>query len=100
MGISVKSRSRSIGTEHSSLRISADNFEKARAACEAFACAPYFAIVIDAGEKIRGFVLSLEHLLGLHPVGQSGSSWKMGERYLNRYAHDPTFYLSPNLCVA
>jgi Holliday junction resolvase-like predicted endonuclease len=88
MGISVKSRSRNVGTEQSSLRISADNFEKARAACDAFSCTPYFAIVIDAGTSIRAFLLSMEHLLTLHSVGKTSASWKMGEKYLSQYAND------------
>lgn len=89
MGISVKSRSRSVGTERSSLLISADNFEKAQTACNAFSCTPYFAIVIDAGTKIRGFLLPMEHLLTLHPITKTGTSWKMNEKYLNQYAKDP-----------
>ena len=36
MGISVKSRSRSAGKEHTSVNISNDNFAKAEAACAAF----------------------------------------------------------------
>ena len=89
MGISVKSRSRSVGTEQSSLRISADNFEKARVACDAFSCTPYFAIVIDVGKKIHGFLLSMEHLLTLHPMVKTSTSWKMHEKYMNQYANDP-----------
>jgi len=53
MGISVKSRSRNIGKETTYLTISNENFDKATAACEAFGCVPYFAIVVDAGEHIR-----------------------------------------------
>src|SRR5215218_1528837 len=89
MGISVKSRSRSVGTEQSSLRISADNFEKARVACDAFSCTPYFAIVIDVGKKIHGFLLSMEHLLTLHPMAKTSASWKMREKSMSQYANDP-----------
>src|SRR5215210_5831642 len=53
MGISVKSRSRSAGTERTSLRIPADNFEKINLACSAFSCTPYFAIVIDGGKQLH-----------------------------------------------
>src|SRR5437667_9320111 len=58
MGISVKSRSRKEGTEQAYITIPNDNFTKAKAACAAFGCVPYFAIVIDAGEIIRAFILS------------------------------------------
>jgi hypothetical protein len=89
MGISVKSRSRSKGTERSNLRIPSDNFEKVRLACTAFSCTPYFAIVIDAGEKTQGFLLPMEPLLKLFPVTISGMYWKMGEHYVKQYMDDP-----------
>jgi len=88
MGISVKSRSRSAGTERSSLRIPANNFEKADLACAAFSCTPYFAIVIDEGKIIRGYLLSMAHLLTLFPDTKSGAYWRMGEQFLNRFAGD------------
>src|SRR5215208_3694943 len=67
MGISVKSRSRSKGTERSSLRIPSGNFEKANRACDEFGCVSYFVIVIDAGDATQGFVLPMAHLLKLYP---------------------------------
>jgi hypothetical protein len=50
---------------------------------------PYFAIVVDAGEMIRGFILPMTKLLTLSPKGNAASGWKMTERYLVRYAADP-----------
>src|SRR5450759_1235279 len=47
MGISVKARSRNTGTEGQYVSIPNDNFPKLGAACEAFGCSPYFALVID-----------------------------------------------------
>ena len=90
MGISVKSRSRGTGTERSSLRISPDNFEKARRACDEFRCVPYFAIVVDAGDTTRGFLLPMAHLLELFPITASGINWKMGERQVEQYLEDPS----------
>lgn len=55
MGISVKSRSRSAGTESTSLNISHDNLDKLDTACAAFSCQPYYAIVIDAAVSILAF---------------------------------------------
>src|SRR5688572_19691385 len=63
IGISVKSRCRTTGTEAECVSIPADNFEKAAAACKAFGCVPYFAIVIDAADSIRGFILPMSRLL-------------------------------------
>ncbi len=75
--------------ERSSLRISSDNFEKASRACEDFRCVPYFAIVVDAGEKTQGFLLPMEHLLKLYSEPGTGINWKMGERSVKGYMDDP-----------
>lgn len=88
MGISVKSRSRYIGTERESLSIPKDDFKKIRAACEAFGCIPYFAIVVDAKDSLRGFIVSMSHLLKLFPIGKSVSAWRMTPRHLEKYRHD------------
>src|ERR1051326_6079977 len=53
MGISVKSRSRTKKAEQDYITIPNDNFIKVATACTAFGCAPYFAIVVDAGDTIR-----------------------------------------------
>jgi hypothetical protein len=90
MGISVKSRCRTPKTEHDSVTIPNDSFTKAEAACEAFGCdAPYSAIVVDAGDMIRAFILSMNHLRECFPQGKSGVNWKMTDEYLKRYAADP-----------
>jgi len=89
MGISVKSRSRSKGGEQESLTVDNSNFGKAKAACEAFGCVPYFAIVVDAGNTMRGFILPMAHYLNLFPKGKISSSWKMGKKYLEQYSKDP-----------
>jgi len=88
MGISVKSRSRSRGNESEFMSIPKDNFEKAKSACDAFGCIPYFAIVIDAGDSIKGFILSMSHLLGIFPMGRATCAWKMTPKYLESYYKD------------
>src|SRR5437870_3618458 len=57
MGISVKSRSRRENTDQEFVSIPNDNFAKTKATCNAFGCVPYFAIVVDAGDTIRAFIL-------------------------------------------
>jgi len=89
MGISVKSRSRTQGAEKAYVTIPNDNFSKAETACRAFGCKPYFAIVVDAGNTIRAFIVSQEHLLRLFPKRKLASGWKMSPGYLKRYAEDP-----------
>ncbi|MGA7564218.1 MAG: hypothetical protein WBW55_13510 [Desulfobaccales bacterium] len=89
MGVSVKSRTRSEGSEEEYVSIPNDNFTKAQAACDAFGCVPYFAIVVDAGNTIRGFILPMSHLLELFPRGRTASGWKMTKPYLEKYSRDP-----------
>ena len=88
-GVSVKSRCRVAGTEAESVSIPADNFRKATAACDAFGCVPYFAIVVDAGEHIQGFILPMSRLLTLCPSTALGSYWKMSARFLQQCGEDP-----------
>lgn len=88
MGISVKSRSRSAGTEKTHLNIPNDNFEKVDIACKAFGCVPYFAILMDTFETITIFILSKEKLLKMSPPGKSVLIWKMGDTYLEKYNND------------
>ena len=88
MGISVKSRSRRTGTESTSLSIPNDNLSKLDAACKAFACQPYFAIVVDAAESILVFILSRSHLVKLCPPGVKVISWKMTEKCIAQYEAD------------
>ena len=89
MGISVKSRSRNAKAEEEYVSIPNSSFDKAEAACAAFNCVPYFAIVVDAGDTIRGFILPMRHLLELFPKGKTASGWKMTKACLKRYADDP-----------
>jgi hypothetical protein len=65
MGISVKSRSRNPGTEGSGLRIPFEALPKLDAACSAFGCAPFFAIVVDAADLIRVWVMDQARFLQL-----------------------------------
>ena len=89
MGISVKSRSRSTGTETSTLNIPNDNLLKLDAACKAFGCTPYFAIVVDAAEITTVFIVSQAHMIKLCPPGKSVVSWRMHKECVLRYENDP-----------
>jgi hypothetical protein len=94
----VKSRSRSEGAEDEYVSIPNDNFDKAKAACAAFGCVPYFAIVVDAGNVIQGFIVPMKRLLTIFPKRKNGSGWKMTDRYLKQYKTMPdikTFEFRP-----
>ena len=88
-GISVKSRSRSIGTEQDSVTIQNDHFLKVEKACEAFGCIPYFAIVVDANETITAFLLSMDELEKISPQRKKTSSWKMRPKNIEAYRNNP-----------
>lgn len=89
IGVSVKSRSRGEGRESAYITIPNANFDKAEAACRAFGCEPYFAIVVDAEDTIRAFILPMARLLELAPKRKLAAGWKMGPRDLEQYARDP-----------
>jgi len=85
LGISVKSRTRTPGKETESISIPHDSIQKAKAACATFGCVPHFAIVADAGNKIRVFVVPLETLLRLLPRRKATRQWKMTYDALQHY---------------
>ena len=60
MGISVQCRSRTPGTENSSVNL--HEFKMARVACGPFGCVPYSAIVVDRAGTISCYLLSLDYL--------------------------------------
>ena len=98
-GISVKSRSRTEGQAKDALYIPTREFAKVQFACEAFGCEPYFAIVIDADNMIRGYILSMSDLKRLCPPTKANSYWKMGEKDQDTYLSDravKSFVLTAN----
>jgi Holliday junction resolvase-like predicted endonuclease len=88
LGISVKSRSRTPGTEATSLLIERAQFERAREVCEKFLCEPYFALVIDAGGKVYLYILPMTILLA-QLGGNKTVNWKMSEAAMLTYRRNP-----------
>ncbi|HCB35499.1 MAG: hypothetical protein A2W52_02190 [Candidatus Taylorbacteria bacterium RIFCSPHIGHO2_02_49_25] len=89
IGISVKSRSRFGKDESDSVSIPKENFKKAKVACLAFHCTPYFAIVVDNGvDKFRVYLMSMETLLRISPLKKSGVNWNMRQNFLTKYLGD------------
>ncbi|HEV3037542.1 MAG TPA: hypothetical protein VHA33_07130 [Candidatus Angelobacter sp.] len=88
MGISVKSRSRFRGTEAVSLTWKKDH-DKVSAACEAFRCTPYYALVVDAEDKIKMFIVSKEHFMKIAPPDRMNMHWGMTCKHLEKYKGDP-----------
>jgi hypothetical protein len=89
LGISVKSRSRVPGTEADSVNIGGPgDLAKVAAACDAFHCVPYFAIVVDAAPRMSVFLLSMEHLARLYPARTGLISWSMTPSRVKQYLAD------------
>jgi|SRR5579871_1967715 len=89
MGISVKTRCRLPGQAEQFVRITQEHIKKMEDACQAFHCVAYLAIVVEADEIIRCFLLSLQHFQALVSRGDTTSGWKMSPRHLKLYAADP-----------
>ena len=89
LGVSVKSRSRVPGTEAASVNIGRPaDLAKVTAACSAFQCVPYFAIVVDAAPLVSVFLLSKEHLERLYPNRAGLVSWSMSPDRVKQYLAD------------
>lgn len=85
LGISVKCRSRNEGTEETGVNLLHKDDEKVEAACRAFQCVPYIAVVVDQGDNVRGYLTSLRHLRTEYP----GQQWRMSSSMIQRYRTDP-----------
>jgi hypothetical protein len=88
MGISVKSRSRYRGTESGAVSLATSDFQKVIAACTAFNCMPYYAIVVDGGNWIRAFLTSLAHLQQVAKPGKGKVHWGMTPEHIAKYRAD------------
>jgi hypothetical protein len=88
----VKSRSRLSGTETDAINIKASDIAKARRACKTFRCVPYFAFVVDAGDIVRVYLLSADHLKTIcrPSPGSSVAAWGMTPSDIEKYARDPS----------
>jgi Holliday junction resolvase-like predicted endonuclease len=87
LGISVKCRSRLDKNPTESVRL--DGFEKVEAACKSFGLAPYFAVVVDGANTIRGFLVSLDRLRKF-PRGMNDDMryWQMKDKDVGGYNED------------
>jgi hypothetical protein len=88
MGISIKCRTRLDGQEGNSVKLTKapSQFEKIRAACNAFKCVPYLAFVVDADKSICVYIVSLDRALTLYPCNSSEWLWKMSSKHQANYA--------------
>ena len=89
MGISVKARSRSEGTENDHMVIgpTLGTTKKINNACKAFGLKPYLAIVIDDKNSSKIFILSLDKFNDLHKPKKQ-MIWYMGKKWMSKYLKD------------
>ncbi len=64
--------------------VPAEHFSKMKTACEEFECSPYIAIVVDAKNVIRAYVMPLNRFLELCPT-KKNSYWKMNVQSVKAY---------------
>ena len=85
LGISVKCRSRAEARDEAGVNLLHANDEKIEAACRAFGCVPYVAVVVDQGDTVRGYLATLQHVRTHYP----GQSWRMSSAMTQQYEIDP-----------
>lgn len=93
LGISVKGRSRGTGKAGEHMAIRKDNFVKAAAACKVFNCTPYFGIVVDEVPTTYVFIMPMDELLKINPVGEKASAWKMRPQHIAHYRDNPNIVM-------
>ena len=87
-GITVKSRTRNIGQETTSvsiLRNTKNDRQKLLNACEAFACEPWIAVYVETANCGDVYLVSLENF----NTKYGSTSWYMGENQRKLYDKDP-----------
>lgn len=96
LGITVRSRTRSVGNEDThvnilSCRKNKDDRKKVREACTAFGCEPWVAVYVETLEFADLYMTSLEHYDRKYRGSKSKvtNDWKMGEKHKQQYMTDP-----------
>jgi len=94
IGITIKSRTRTVGTEKDSVNIFKkrnNDRGKVLQACKDFACEPWIAIYVEASDSADLFLTSLDNYDAKYRGNtyKEIEDWKMGENYRQQYARDP-----------
>jgi len=97
IGITVKSRTRTAGTEKDTVNIfraKKDDRRKVLQACEYFACEPWIAIYVETSDSADLFLTSLKNYDASYQlnVGKAIEDWKMGKKYLHKYEQDSSIH--------
>jgi hypothetical protein len=92
-GVSVKSRTRSVGTEATSVtlfRAAQHDRDRVVDACHAFGCEPWIAVYVETANYGDLYLTSLEHFDRLYKSSSvtAQDTWKMGRKHLRAYDAD------------
>jgi hypothetical protein len=96
LGITVKSRTRNVGKEETTVNIFSrqkgkDDRQKLIAACEAFSCEPWIGVYVETSKSADVYLTSLNNYDSkyLSKAGKAIDDWKMGRKDRERYEIDP-----------
>jgi hypothetical protein len=99
LGITVKSRTRSLGSETTSVTVFSyrkgkDDRKKLLDACTAFGCEPWVALYVETDKSADLYLTSLEHFDATYRshVAKSQDTWKMGKLLTKQYSQDPRIW--------
>jgi len=95
LGISVKSRTRNIGKETTSVNLLSyrngkNDREKLIKACETFAAVPWIAVYVETAEYSDLYLVSLEHYDRFYRgrVDRAVDTWSMSAKWLQKCSED------------
>ena len=93
LGITVKSRTRNIGSEGESVTIfrkKNNSRKKLIDACKAFGCKPYIGIYVETANQGDLYLTSLEnHDEKYGNINRATDDWKMRKKDKDKYKKDP-----------
>lgn len=95
LGITVKSRTRNIGTGETQVNILSyqnrkNDRQKLLDACEAFACEPWIAVYVETSDSADVYLTSLRNYDEKYRGRERKAIdvWKMGNKYKEQYKRD------------
>ncbi len=95
LGVTVKSRTRNLGKEKTSVKLFSrrkgkDDRKRVAEACKAFGCEPWIGVYVEAADSADLYLTSLEHYdqTYLTKVGKAIDDWKMGDKHKAQYKND------------
>lgn len=95
LGITVKSRTRTVGREKESVNIFSyrggkNDRQKTMDACLAFACKPWLAVYVERASFADLYLTSVKNYDDLYgKTGRKVDDWKMGPKQKRAYEEDP-----------